>query len=98
MTYYPTAHAEHDDTELRRRAVKRLDDKRGLSAHVLAYVLVNLVLVAIWFVAGGGFFWPVFPILGWGIGLVFHVWAVMWPAPTEKAIQEEMERLRHQQD
>jgi hypothetical protein len=98
MTYYPTPRAEPDDTELRRRAVKRLDDKRGLSAHVLAYVLVNLVLVAIWFVAGAGFFWPIFPILGWGIGLAFHVWAVLWPSPSEKAIQEEMERLRQRQD
>jgi hypothetical protein len=56
------------------------------------------VLVAIWFVAGAGFFWPIFPILGWGIGLAFHVWAVLWPSPSEKAIQEEMERLRQRQD
>ncbi|HEX5521927.1 MAG TPA: 2TM domain-containing protein, partial [Pedococcus sp.] len=54
-----------DDGELRARALKRLKDKRDLKAHLLAYVTVNLLLVGIWAAAGGGFFWPVFPILGW---------------------------------
>lgn len=83
-----------DEAELRRRAEKRLEDKRGLTAHLVAYVSVNLVLVAIWWVTGAGFFWPVFPILGWGIGLAFHVWAVLWPTASEQQIQAEMERLR----
>ncbi len=82
------------DAELRQRAVKRLEDKRGLMAHSLAYVSVNILLVAIWFVSGGGFFWPVFPIFGWGIGLAFHAWDVLWPSPGEQQIQAEMERLR----
>lgn len=99
MTEYLSHRTGHEGTEpdeaaLRARAVKRLEDKRGLSAHLLAYVMVNLVLVAIWFMTGAGFFWPVFPILGWGIGIAFHVWDVMWPAAGEDKIQAEMERLR----
>ena len=99
MTEYMSPRPAHDgteegDAELRRLAVKRLEDKRGLSAHVLAYVLVNLLLVAIWYVSGAGFFWPVFPIFGWGIGLAFNAWDVLWPAPGEQAIETEMERLR----
>jgi len=27
----------------------------------------------------GGFYWPMFPLLGWGIGLAFHVWDVYAP-------------------
>ena len=99
MTEYLSARTGHDGTEqddaqLRARAVKRLEDKRGLSAHALAYALVNLLLVAIWFVTGAGFFWPVFPVFGWGIGLAFHAWDVLWPAPGEDAVQAEMERMR----
>ena len=102
MTEYrapPTGHdgAEQDDAELRARAVKHLEDKRGLAAHALAYVCVNLLLVAIWFVTGASFFWPVFPIFGWGIGLAFHAWDVLWPAASEQAIQAEMERMRQRQ-
>ena len=83
-----------DERELRQRAVKSLEERRGLMAHVIAYVSVNLLLVAIWFVTGAGFFWPVFPIFGWGIGLAFHVWDVMWPSADERKIEAEMERLR----
>ena len=86
---------QDDERDLRQRAIKRLEDRRGLVAHMLAYVLVNLLLVAIWFTTGASFFWPVFPIFGWGIGLAFHAWDVLWPAPGESRIQDEMERLRH---
>lgn len=41
--------------------------------HVLSYVLVMLFLVAIWAVTGAGYFWPIWPILGWGLGLAFDV-------------------------
>ena len=97
MTERPTSAPVLDDAELRQRAVKRLEDKRGLMAHALAYVSVNLLLVAIWYVMGAHFFWPVFPIFGWGVGLAFHAWDVLWPAPGERQIQEEMERLRRGQ-
>jgi len=90
ITHEPLA----DEAELRRRAVKRLEDKRGLMAHTVAYVSVNLLLVAVWWVTGASFFWPVFPIFGWGIGLAFHAWDVLWPAAGEQQIQAEMERLR----
>lgn len=82
------------DEELRNRALKRLKAKRDLQAHILAYVTVNLMLVGIWWVSGVGFFWPIFPILGWGIGLAFNVWDVMSPEPDPARVREEMERLR----
>ncbi|GAA4122843.1 hypothetical protein GCM10022415_27300 [Knoellia locipacati] len=83
-----------DERELRERAVKRLQDKRALTAHVLAYVMVNVLLVGIWYSTGAGFFWPVFPLLGWGIGLVFHAWDVLSPEPGPGRIAAEMDRLR----
>jgi hypothetical protein len=33
---------------------------------------VNGLLVIIWAVGGGGYFWPVWPIAGWGIGVAFN--------------------------
>jgi len=46
----------------------------------------------IWAVTSSGFFWPIFPLFGWGIGLAFHVWGVLSP-PTEERIRAEMDRL-----
>jgi hypothetical protein len=46
--------------------------QRELRSHVAAFVAVNLLLVAIWALTGAGYFWPVWPILGWGIGVASH--------------------------
>ena len=89
-----TTPAPMDEQDLRKQAIKCLKAKRELGAHVLAYVMVNALLVVIWFMTTPGeFFWPAFPILGWGIGLAFNVWDVMSPVPTEDKIRAEMDRI-----
>lgn len=40
--------------------------------HLAVYVVVNVMLIGIWAASGGGYFWPVWPILGWGIGVGCH--------------------------
>jgi hypothetical protein len=45
------------DTDLREAAVLLLRRKRGLQAHILAYVMVNLLLNALWLLTTpGGFY------------------------------------------
>ena len=55
---------------------------------------VNAFLVMIWAVTDPhGFFWPVFPIIGWGIIVVLNAWDVYWrPAITEEDIQNEIKQ------
>ena len=77
----------------RDRAVQRLKKRRDFRAHLLVYVLVNGFLVVIWAITGSGYFWPVFPIAAWGIGLVLNAWDVYWRQEiTEQDIEHEMER------
>ncbi|HEU4491860.1 MAG TPA: 2TM domain-containing protein [Jiangellales bacterium] len=83
------------DRELRERATKRLKARRDLQAHTLAFVTVNAFLVVIWYVTGADFFWPVFLIFGWGIGLAFNAWDVYSPGITPDKVDAEVERLRH---
>jgi len=86
--------ANDDQTELRERAKERLKLRSEFRAHLLAFVLVNSFIVLIWAATGSGFFWPVFPIAGWGIGLAFHARdAYGRTYPTEDEIRREMERL-----
>ncbi len=85
---------ERTEADLRAQALERIKARRGLQAHVLAYVLVNGFLTLIWALNHGGFFWPVFPIFGWGIGLAFNAWDVYSPGTTEDRIQAEMARIR----
>lgn len=87
--------APRTEQELREQAVSRLKKKRDFRGHVFIYVAVNAVLVVIWAVTGSGFFWPIFPILGWGIGVAANAWDVYGRKPiSEEEIQHETERLR----
>ena len=53
------------------------------------------MIVVIWTVTSGGFFWPVFPIVLWGIGGLGNAWDVFGPDPvTEDPIRREIERMR----
>ena len=47
---------------------------QSFKIHLTIYLLVNLLLIGIWAASGGGYFWPVWVILGWGIGIAAH-WA-----------------------
>jgi class 3 adenylate cyclase len=40
--------------------------------HLTVYLVVNVMLIGIWAASGAGYFWPIWPILGWGIGLGCH--------------------------
>lgn len=82
------------DNDLRALAIEQLRKKRGLQGHLIAYVTVNLLFVGIWYITGRQFFWPIFPLLGWGIGVVFNIWDVYMPERmTEERIQREIQRL-----
>ena len=62
--------------EQRQRAIRRIQAKRGFRVHFAVYLAVNALLVLIWAATGAGYFWPVWPILGWGIGVVAHAVSV----------------------
>jgi len=84
------------ESDLREEAIRSLRRKRDFRSHVIAYVLVNSLLVVIWLETGAGFFWPIFPIAGWGIGVAFNAWDAYGRRPiTEDEIRREQDRLRH---
>ena len=79
-------------SEVASRAARRAPE--DLRVHFTVYALVNLMLIGIWAASGGGYFWPIWPMLGWGIGVALH--AVPWlvrgcdeaPEPTAGDRQE----------
>jgi hypothetical protein len=84
------------DQMLREKAIKQLKKRRDLRGHLLVYVLVNTVLVVVWALTNpDGFFWPVFPIAFWGIGVVMNAWDVYRGEEfSEPQIRREMERFQ----
>jgi 2TM domain-containing protein len=84
-----------EEGDLREQALSSLKKKRDFRGHVFIYVAVNAVLVVIWAITSSGFFWPIFPILGWGIGVAANAWDVYGRKPiSEEEIAREAERLR----
>jgi uncharacterized ion transporter superfamily protein YfcC len=82
------------EAELRQRALVHLKKKRDFAAHLLVYVMVNSLIVVIWAMTSQGFFWPIFPMAGWGIGVVMNAWDVWRGEFSEEQISHEMERLQ----
>ena len=39
-------------------------------SNLAAFLAVNVMLIAIWAATGADYFWPIWPILGWGLGLI----------------------------
>ncbi|MGE0333377.1 MAG: 2TM domain-containing protein [Ramlibacter sp.] len=82
-------------------ARKRAGAKLGWYAHATVYVLVNLVIFAMSKYAFGTRPWSVFPLLGWGLGLVLHGVSVFvlgaGSGLRERLVQRERERIQRQQ-
>lgn len=74
-------------------ALRRLRRRRGLVTHAVVFGVVELMLLAIWALAGGGYLWPVWPFIGWGALLAVHGVVVRTRRPmTERAVARAMER------
>jgi len=65
-----------EDLPSARRPRRRRRRRAGLRDHRLAFALAAPGMVVIWALSGADYFWPVWPILGWGSGLFFHGKAV----------------------
>jgi len=77
-------------TDPRRQAARRRAARLGVRIHLGAYlamiVIVHTVWLAVGLTAGSWYFWPIWPILGAGIGLASHAipirFAILRPCPT----------------
>ncbi len=77
----------------REAAIKRLGAKREFRFHLSVYLAVNALLIVIWAATGAGYFWPIWPMGGWAIGVAAHAFAVYGRRPvTEDDIQAEIRR------
>ncbi|WP_111308402.1 2TM domain-containing protein [Confluentibacter sediminis] len=76
------------------RAQKRVEELKGFYSNIIAYCVVIPLLVFINYKTFWGYQWFWFPMLGWGIGIIFHAFGIFGYGKSweERKIREIMER------
>jgi hypothetical protein len=71
----------------------------GFKQHLLIYFIMNAFLWMVWTADNlrmanelWHFPWPIYPLVGWGIGLVFHYFGAY-----SNAVKKEYEKLKNNQ-
>ena len=71
----PLAQMRRNDPQ--RREARRAAARRGVQLHLAGYLAMVVIVLTVWLAvgltAGAWYFWPIWPILGAGIGVVGHV-------------------------
>lgn len=82
-----------NDAQLRELAKKRVEFR----THLIVYLVVNASFWLIWHFTGQGYMWPIWPMIGWGVGLIFHY---IFEYRTSRLLSEEEEyqRLKKQME
>jgi len=85
-----------ENRELYEKAEKRVEAKLGFYIHLVVYILVNALLIIINMRFSPEYSWFIWPLIGWGIGLLFHAMRVFAftgeQAYKEKMIEKEMKK------
>ncbi len=87
---------ERSEEELRQLALRRVENRQGFLIHVVLYAVVNLALYGVWRFTGAHYPWFVWPLFGWGIGILGHALSLVWgpgSAREERALDRELRRL-----
>lgn len=86
------------DEILYRRAKARVEERLGFYRHATVYVAVNLFLLGVNWFRSPDYWWAIWSVLGWGIGLAshaLHVFSYRWSSSRKEGmIRREMERER----
>ena len=69
--------------ELRKRRVK------GLVGHWVPFLMVNIFLHFINWKFSSHSYWAIWPLIGWGIGMVSHTMSVLFPSEEENQTVDE---------
>ena len=85
------------EDDIRRKVEAKYEERTGLIVHLVAYLIVNVMVWAIFLLGAGTFPWPLFVTGGWGIGVISHVLSYhnehgAGAERREAAIEAEVER------
>lgn len=86
-----------------KEARKRVKKLKSFYSNFGSWIVFSIFFTLLNLFTSPGYFWAIFPILGWGIGVAFQAFDVFglpgfgknW---EEKALEREIERIRYKKD
>ncbi len=85
-----------ENQEAYQKAKKKVEARIGFYVHLAVYVSVNALLIIINLLTSSQYLWFKWPLIGWGIGVIFHAMGVFvfsgGSAIKEQMIQKEMKK------
>lgn len=81
-----------EQSRIERLALRRAKAKLGWFSHAAVYLVVNVGLITL--SLANGRHWAIFPLLGWGVGLLFHGLSVWMFQPGGDLMTRMVERER----
>lgn len=82
-----------DAQELYKHARERVKTRKKFYSHVVTWVVMSVFFILL-NLATTDYFWAIFPILAWGIGVAFHGIQVFTNEWEDTEIEREYERLK----
>ena len=70
------------------RDVSPSEKKRGFQIHALAFVVGIVVVFVINYSTGPQYWWALWVLLGWGIGILAHWFFVLGPGAAKPAASD----------
>jgi len=75
------------------RPVVLKNERNGFFAHLIIYIIVNIFLTTLNLTSDPDVIWFVYPLIGWGIGLIAHfVFVVVRPKKSLRQNEGKAER------
>lgn len=88
------------ETEKERELWKLAKKRVGFKRHLATYIVINAFLWVLWYFTDrnddyNGVPWPIFPMLGWGIGIMFSFLGA-YVFVKHDSVEREYEKLKNQ--
>jgi hypothetical protein len=61
-----------NNVEVKKEQMSNSQQRKVFKSHLFTFLAINGFLVLLNLVVSPGYFWAIYPILGWGLGLLLH--------------------------
>jgi len=85
-----------NEDELREQATKRLEGQRAFKVMLGIFAISLLAMVVVWWLVGGGYFWPGWAMFGMGITVLIFGWVAYGPRTgpiPESQVDKEVRKM-----